>query len=117
LTSYLENFGEKHPDVARCRSNLSAILMDLNDLNGAKEQLELASPIFEETLGKNHPYVATVKNNLAYVLEELGDQAAAIRLWQEALAVWRAVLGEAHPSTQGVLRALRQRGLEPGEGE
>ena len=64
----------------------------------AKEYLERALAIWQQTLGPQHPDVATSYNNLATVLRNEGDLKQAKEYHERALAIRLQILGPQHTS-------------------
>ncbi len=64
LKSAEKNFGQDHPNTARCYSNLALVLQDLGEYEGARTLLEKSLAILKKKLGDDHPYTKIVANNL-----------------------------------------------------
>ena len=87
LSLALDYFGESHPAVASCRSNLALVLKSLGDLEGAKVLLEKALESDLRSFGPDHPVAGGIRrSNLATVLMDLGDLIGAKALLELALA-------------------------------
>ena len=106
--------------MARDVNNMSMVLKDLGDLDGARKALQRALAIDEKAFGPDHPDVAIDVNNLSLVLKDLGDLDGARKAFERSLTIFEKVLGPDHPHTQTVrsnLAALRPRatarGLRP----
>ena len=84
------SYRQPHPVVATALSTLGGVLTELHDLEGAndldraKEMLERALKIDEETYGPVHPVVAQDLDNLVVVLSRLGDVDGAKKLQERA---------------------------------
>jgi tetratricopeptide (TPR) repeat protein len=55
---------DKNPEVAVHFSNLSLVLRELNDSEGALEKLEKALEIFQSSLGEDHPKTKITRKKL-----------------------------------------------------
>jgi len=64
VTSAEAALGPDHPDIGTRRGNLGGVLLALDDLAGARTQLERALTISEAALGPDHPTTKTVRSNL-----------------------------------------------------
>ena len=116
----IERLGERHPDVAVSRNNLSLVLYDLDRADEAIEQSSQALSIWREQLGPVHPEVGNAHNSLAMVLERAGELDKAEEQYRQALEIRRTTFGDQHGSTIATRHnlglVLRRRGeLVPAE--
>lgn len=79
---------------------------NLDHLDEAQQQYELALDLFRETTGEQSQEVATAMSALAGVLEEQGADLEADRLFQQALSMMRQHHPGDHPSIADILLSL-----------
>nr|WP_286206522.1 tetratricopeptide repeat protein [Sessilibacter corallicola] len=99
MISNEKNFGEDHPNTARCYSNLGLVLQNLGDLQGAKTLLKKAMLAAEKNFGEDHPTTAIRYSNLGSVLIDLSDFQGAKTLLEKAMISDEKNFGEDHPNT------------------
>ncbi len=92
-----QKYGENHPDVATCYSNIGNVYNSLGEYEKALEFYQKALKIQLQVLGENHPSVATSYNNIGFVYDSLGEFTQALEFYQKALKIQLQVLGENHP--------------------
>lgn len=97
LASYLNTYGEEHPDVAISRNNLGATWDALGEYKKAIEHYEQALASDLKTYGEDHPDVAIDRNNLGMAWLALGEYERAIAYLEKALASDLKTYGEDHP--------------------
>ena len=97
LKSDLENFGEKHPQVATGKSNLANVYKVLGEYEKARDLLQEALKSDLDNFGGKHPTVAIKKSNLANIYLDLGEYEKARDLLQEALKSDLENFGGKHP--------------------
>jgi tetratricopeptide (TPR) repeat protein len=73
LEIYKRSFGEYHIKYARTLENLSIVLENLSDYEGAKKGYLKALEINKKSFGEDHVYYARSLENLSIVLMKLGD--------------------------------------------
>jgi tetratricopeptide (TPR) repeat protein len=71
------SYGENHVEYARNLGNLSIVLMDLGDYEGAKKGYLKALEINKRSYGENHFKYAITLENLSNGLIKLGDYEEA----------------------------------------
>ena len=85
--------GPDHVDVAWRRDELGRVLLDLADLDGAREQWTEALRIGEAALGPDDTRVGNWRDGLGRVLSALGDLDGARAQHERALAICEKTLG------------------------
>ena len=93
-----KTYGPGHPTVATRVNNLGLVLLDVGNLEGARDHFERALAILEKAYGPDHSEVATSVNNLGNVLHDLGDLEGAREHYERALAMGEKTFGPQHPS-------------------
>jgi tetratricopeptide (TPR) repeat protein len=63
LEIWLEQLGERHPDVATSFNNLAFLYQSTGRYPEAIANYQKALSIAEESLGKEHPNTVTIRNN------------------------------------------------------
>ena len=91
---------------AALHNNLGNLRVRRGDLDGAQQQLDLASAIYRAQLGERHPSVGIALNNLGELLLRRGELAQSERAYKEAHAILLAGLGPQHPSVGTILNNL-----------
>jgi tetratricopeptide (TPR) repeat protein len=71
------SFGEDHVVYATTLGNLSSVLVNLGDYEGAKEGYLKALEIKKRSFGEDHVEYARILENLSIVLRDLGDYEGA----------------------------------------
>jgi tetratricopeptide (TPR) repeat protein len=71
------SFGEDHVEYATTLGNLSNVLRNLDDYEGAKKGYLKALEINKRSFGEDHVQYATILGNLSSVLLDLGDYEGA----------------------------------------
>jgi len=84
------------PDLAVVHNNLSNILRELDDLDEATWEAEIALDLYREGLGPEHPRVALAIGNIANIKIVQGEYAEAESLYTEGLALSERALGPDH---------------------
>lgn len=112
LQSDLDNFGEKHPEVAVSQSNLGNVYSDLGDYEKAGELLEQALQSDLNNFGEKHPDVATSRSNLGLVYKKLGEYEKARELFRNSYEIFLDKLGEDHPNTRLVKDFIENLNIE-----
>jgi hypothetical protein len=70
----MSTLGEDHIDVGQRRNNLAVVMRRMGDLDGAREQLELAVAIAEAIHGRDHSAYRTARANLESVIADQGEE-------------------------------------------
>ena len=76
MALYGLDFGEEHPDVARCASKLGRVKLDQGDQGGAEECCERAVGIYER-IGGDPSELAVALEDYAATLRKAGREAEA----------------------------------------
>lgn len=97
LEATLENYGEKHPEIAVHQSNLAHIYRDLGEYEEARDLYENALRSDLENFGEKHPAVAMHHSNLAHVYKDLGDFEKARELLEQTLKIDLELYEPTHP--------------------
>jgi tetratricopeptide (TPR) repeat protein len=71
------SFGEDHVQYARTLENLSTVLRDMGDYEGAKLGCLKALEINKRSFGEDHVEYATTLSNISTVLRVMGDYEGA----------------------------------------
>ncbi len=97
LESEMENYGEKHPEIAVHQSDLANIYKDLGEYEEARDLFETALQSDVENFGENHPKVARHNSNLAHVYKDLGEFEKARDLLEHTLKMELRIYEPTHP--------------------
>ena len=100
------NFGQKHPYVARDLNNLATLLMDTNQLAEAEMLIRRAVQIDEQCFGKNHPEVAGDLSNLGVLLQLMNQLPEAESSLRRSLQILERCVGTNHPDVAKCLNNL-----------
>jgi tetratricopeptide (TPR) repeat protein len=92
------SYAAGHPSIAIRQSNLALVLMDLGELEEARDLLRKALASDEHSYAAGHPSIAISQSNLASVLEDLGELEEARDLLRKALASDERSYAPGHPS-------------------
>lgn len=103
LDTYLELFGEAHPETGRVLTNLGSLYISREEPDEAIAILLRAKASFEASLGATHPFVPVVLSNLGSAYKHREDYERSIATLREALALRKATDGPKHP---GVAKTL-----------
>jgi tetratricopeptide (TPR) repeat protein len=90
-------FAPGHTSIATSQSNLATVLLDLGDLQEARDLLRKALASDEVSYAPGHPYIAMRQSNLALVLRDLGELQEARDLLRKALVSNDARYAPGHP--------------------
>jgi tetratricopeptide (TPR) repeat protein len=107
--------GPEDRSTASTLNNLACVLMQQDDLAGARPLFERAQGILEKTLGPEHPDTAAYLANLANVVKDQGDLAGSRPLFERALAIHEKACGPEHPDTARSLQYLANLNEEQGD--
>ena len=105
---------------AEARMNLSRVLREAGDRDGAQRELDIAMAHFNASLGSADPRMADALNDAAWLAFLNRDTALAERTARAALDVGTASLGPAHPdvaNSKYELAMIIAGGADDGEGE
>jgi len=84
-------------------NNLGLVLRDMGDLEGARENLEMALKVFESA---GHSDVAALFNNLGLILRDMGDLEGARENLEMALRIDEVTGGSNHSNVTAYLNNL-----------
>lgn len=84
----------RHPDIGRTLGDLGLLAILRGEYVRAREQLEDAAQMLEESLGKDASELAEVLDRLARTYGHLGDYETGIGAYKRALTIQRSVSGE-----------------------
>ncbi|MCH9685096.1 MAG: serine/threonine-protein kinase [Deltaproteobacteria bacterium] len=87
LESTLEIHGEEDQTVAWCRTVLAEVLLDQDQPQEARRQLERALLRYELNLGEDHRELLEVLYPLALTYRRLGDEQAARSVFERAMTL------------------------------
>ena len=90
-------YGEMHPNVANCLTDLAMFNYSKKDFVKAEPLFLQAITIRKEALGEDHPDVASVMLDLAAIYNAQSFYQNAESLFLEALEIKKKVLGLDHP--------------------
>ena len=94
----LESAGADSLAQVRALYGLGMTYLDLGDLEEAREKLEEAVSVAENSLGEKHPELATCLDGLGVVLRDQGELDQARIYLERALVMDEAAFGPSHPS-------------------
>jgi tetratricopeptide (TPR) repeat protein len=92
----LQNYGEKHKDVAICINNVGQVWFDLQEYEKARQYFEKAITLFKEIGGEKNKHVAISLSNLAKTFHGLEDYNSALEYGEKALAIDLELFGNVH---------------------
>jgi tetratricopeptide (TPR) repeat protein len=99
LTARQRLLGPDHPDTLAAMNNMAAALLQLGDLEQAREAAANALARRLQLLGPAHPDSLASMNTLGEILLARGDLHAALPLFQDALEGRRRALGPENEDT------------------
>ena len=67
----MRQFGPDHPSVAVSRSNLAAVLYNLQDYPKALAEIDLALDLFRRKLPAGHPHIRGAEGSRRVILKAL----------------------------------------------
>jgi hypothetical protein len=94
-----------HPDIARTKSSLAGVLVDLGDYEEARQLAAAARATFAEAFGEDHWRTAAAESTEGAALTGLGDYPAA----EERLLASYAVLNADPAVRQLYVRRVLER--------
>jgi CHAT domain-containing protein len=97
LRIYRKSYGEQHPKVANCYSNIAFANSNQNNYNEALQYLDLVMEIWEASIKRDHPNKAFTLSNRGRILQKKGDLDEALHYQQLALHQYLKIYGEKHP--------------------
>ena len=87
-----------HPDMIVVREFLALGKLNVGDLSGARELLEIVLETYERTLPPDHPSIVRTRANLATALSDLGDLHGARALQESVVESDERTLPADHPN-------------------
>ncbi|HWB74129.1 MAG TPA: serine/threonine-protein kinase, partial [Nannocystaceae bacterium] len=112
MAGYVVLLGESHPRVADLAGNLGLVYWRLGDVERAREELERAARIQDQSLPPEHPAREQVTSGLAEVLYLEGELARALPYYRNVDAIRSASYGAAAPRAVGWRVHMMRRWLE-----
>ena len=109
LTLLLEQFGERHGEVARTLGRLGVLRNDQRQREQALTLLQQALEIKRDLGGDDDSVTVDIIGNIALTYENMGRYAEAVPAYEETIALSRQIDGELHPNT--VIRMSNLGGL------
>jgi Tetratricopeptide repeat len=82
-----KTYGAEHPDTLAACGSLAYWTGEAGDLAGARDQLAVLLPLFEQVLGPEHPDTLAARGSLARFTGEAGDSAGARDQFAALLAI------------------------------
>ena len=101
-----EVFGERHPEVATCLSNIGSAWYSLGDSNNAIKYYKQALSIYMEVYGKNHLAVAKILNNIGLTWYLRKDYKKAKEYYEQALSIVKELYREKSPFMATILNNI-----------
>lgn len=97
LALAIEIFGARSTAVVQERITLTRALLDLDDRDAAKEQLESALDVARSVYEPGHPTMGEISELQAQLAWDEKDFERAAASMTQSLVVWRSTLGVDHP--------------------
>lgn len=97
LAIYQKNYGDVHPKVANCYSNLAFAFSYQDKHLEALQYLDLVMEIWDSSFEGDHPNKAFTLSNRGGILKANGDLDEALHFQQLALHQYLRIYGEKHP--------------------
>lgn len=94
LESRRSRLGARHPDVGRTLSDLGLLATQQGNFAHAREQLEEATQILEDSLGRDTSEFAEALERSARIDNVLENYETSLRTYERALTIQRRVSGE-----------------------
>lgn len=99
LRIFRKIYGDNHPDIGTCCSNIGGVYGDLGDYFKALDMLQKGLNILLENFGENHPKVASNYSHIGSLYTKQGDYTKALEMYQKFMSINSKVYGEPHPFT------------------
>lgn len=100
-----ERYGD-HPYVALDMGNIAGILVQLGELDEAREMYEASLEVQRRVLPEGHHEIATTLSNMGAMHRIAGQPDLAVPLFEEALRIRRGVFPSDHPTLLTSLNML-----------
>lgn len=106
LDELREIHGEMHLLVIQGEANLSAILLDLGEVDEALRLANKSLTNFTAVCGDQHPDLSGALSRVAHCLERIGNDSDAVAKYEEALHAEERHFGAGHIGTASLLGNL-----------